>query len=469
MRTPLSPAQIEALRRSYGQKGFGYFLDMGLGKTFLALTEFNNGVRREQLNRLVVVCPNSFKGGWLDEIDKHGFNFDAHILEAARLKHAQLFVRDKHFRPTVLIINYEAIRLPQVMALVADFAEGGRTMLAVDESIAVKNPQSKRTKAVLGLAPLFERIRCLTGKPMTQGPQDLWAQLRLCGLQDGRNFYAFRNRFCRMGGWQGREVIGALNTDELQHIMEPITFQALKDDWLDGMPDKVYTIRRYALGEVLTRHYNQMRDQFMTWLADNREVSVEIAITKYIKLAQIQAGFIIEEADAHRPGWATSLIDDKDNPRLATLLEVLDESSGKVAICFKHRFVGEQLYKALATRRYHPAILRGGMEPEEIAFAKTSFNSDKKCRAILLQIQASKFGHTLLGDQGDIADACSTMIFYENSYSLDDRSQIEDRIHRIGQKQSCLYVDLVGSELDMDIIHALQRKESMYEAVMRNV
>jgi SWI/SNF-related matrix-associated actin-dependent regulator 1 of chromatin subfamily A len=103
----------------------------------------------------------------------------------------------------------------------------------------------------------------------------------------------------------------------------------------------------------------------------------------------------------------------------------------------------------------------------DVAAAKTAFNDDPDVRVILLQVQASKFGHTLLGDQDNIGDRCSTMIFYENSWSLDDRSQIEDRIHRMGQKaSSCLYIDFVGSGMDEEIIGALQHKEDVYQAVM---
>ena len=56
---------------------------------------------------------------------------------------------------------------------------------------------------------------------------------------------------------------------------------------------------------------------------------------------------------------------------------------------------------------------------------------------MLLQAEAGKYGHTLVGTPDD---PCATMIFFENSYSLDTRSQLEDRIHRMGAvAESCLY------------------------------
>jgi SNF2 family DNA or RNA helicase len=106
------------------------------------------------------------------------------------------------------------------------------------------------------------------------------------------------------------------------------------------------------------------------------------------------------------------------------------------------------------------------MEPHEIQDAKDQFNNNPGCRIILVQSRAGKYGHTLLGGEGN--DHCSTMVFAENSYSLDDRSQIEDRIHRHGQTaESCLYVDVWGTTLDKRVIAALQAKENIAQAVFK--
>jgi hypothetical protein len=107
------------------------------------------------------------------------------------------------------------------------------------------------------------------------------------------------------------------------------------------------------------------------------------------------------------------------------------------------------------------------MEPAEIQSHKDKFNNDPNCRVILVQIRAGKYGHTLLGGS-DIVDKCSTMVFAENSYSLDDRSQIEDRMHRHGQTESCLYVDIWGTPLDHKITLALQAKENIVQAVFQH-
>ena len=118
---------------------------------------------------------------------------------------------------------------------------------------------------------------------------------------------------------------------------------------------------------------------------------------------------------------------------------------------------------------YDCAWIGGGMKPEEVAEQKARFNEDPACRVILLQCDAARYGHTLLGGPGE-DDKCRTMIFFENSYSADTRDQIEDRIHRRGQTgESVLYIDLSGSDLDRRIVKALQRKDQLYRSVFKNL
>ena len=135
---------------------------------------------------------------------------------------------------------------------------------------------------------------------------------------------------------------------------------------------------------------------------------------------------------------------------------------GKCCVVYRHRAVLPILIKALA--EYDPAWIKGQMKPDEVEEQKSRFNNDPHCRVIFLQCDASKYGHTLCLQPEE--DKCRTMLFFENSYSLDTRSQVEDRIHRRGQTgEYVLYIDLSGSDFDRRVIKALQRKENLHQAV----
>lgn len=454
--TPLEPVQLEALKRSHLRRGFGFFMDMGLGKTLTALHEF---MTHPRCTRMVVFAPNTFKPGWADEARKHGIDADVFVFESAKRRACEEWIRREagRKRPPILILNYEALLSESTRALIDEFCKNRAVYLAIDESISIKNNQSKRTKAVLTMLPMFEVIRCLTGRPSTQGPHDLWAQLRAVGAYE-RNFYGFRNRFCRMGGWQGREILGSQNEDELQRIMEPHVFYARKADWLHAVPEKRYTNRYYTLGPILQPRYHEMEQQFLVWVRAQRRVAVTVVIAQYQKLLQIQCGFVHDEG-----GEVEWLVSDEENPRLTLLKRVIEEEvKGKVVICYSHKAVGDQLHRHFIDAAY----IKGGMKAHEVEAQKDRFNVNHACRIMLAQVDASKYGHTIIGDQSNPTFACSTMIYYQNSYSLDTRSQTEDRIHRMGQRYDCLYVDLIGTDMDRNVVGALQRKQAIYDAVM---
>jgi hypothetical protein len=331
------------------------------------------------------------------------------------------------------------------------------TMLILDESIQIKTHDSQQTKAALALSQEAVLVRLLTGLPQTQGAHDLYPQLKAIGLFTNQKFWAFRNTFCVMGGWENKVVMGVKNAEILAAAMAPVVFQAKKSDWLPDLPRKDYSIRTYEMSGEQAAQYKQMHDEFVLEL-ETGNVAVDVAVTKYEKLAQIMVGMIIDEN-----GIVRELVAPTQNPRLTVLRDLLEQIPGKAIVIYRHRAVFDLLHDF--GNLDEPAFIKGGMKPEEIAAEKDRFNYDPNCRVLLGQAEATKYGHTLLGGEAD-TEHCSTMIFFENSYSLDTRTQVEDRIHRRGQRgENVLYIDLSGSELDRRVVRALQKKKDLYEAV----
>lgn len=455
----LLPVQEEALRRSNGARGFAYFMEQGLGKTLTSQADLLEQVSRGNANRSIVIAPNSFKGGWVDDTTKHGLPINQIIYESGGNAHEYWARRDSN-QVRQIIVNYEALRSEKTLRWLKDWAGARDTFVIADESIKLKDHRSLQTKAALELSRSCAMARVLSGKPMAQGPHDLWAQMRFIKHLNGFEFFPFRNAFCKMGGFKAKQVVGAMNEDILAERIDPVLFRASKADWAKHLPPKSWTIRDYRMTPEQAAQYKSMHDDFVLWLNSDEVVTVDAAITKYIKLAQIQCGWIYDEGSKPRP-----LLPDERNPRLQLLLETIDEEVvGKVAIAYHHKPVFDQLIRNLGGED-KCAWIRGGMSPQEITEQKRRFNEDREVRFILLQDDASKYGHTLLGIP-EPGYMCQTMIIYENNYSLDTRSQIEDRIHREGQiADIVLYIDLCGTPLDRDCIKALQRKESVFQAV----
>lgn len=461
LKRPPFRAQFEALEKGWDKPGFNFYMEQGLGKSATLLANFVLLRQAGKARRMIVVVPNSFKGGWAEEIQKEGVVCPTFIWQSGQTDKFKRFITEN--QEWILIINWEAM-YNFTDALGAEVVQNGHLLIvAADESIKLKNPKANWTKAVLWLGSHAGWTRNLSGKPLTQGSHDLWSQLKFCKFIKKMNYYAFRNRFCTMGGYMNKQVVGAQNQDELSRILKDTSFLARKVDFTD-LPAKLepVTIPVELRGDQL-RAYKQMERQFLTEIIeadkDRQKITVDMVLTRDIKLRQIMSGWIYDDENNVK-----ELMDFEDNHRFKMLDEILTEQIvGKAVIVAWYRPTIERLKRSFTKMGYEPQVIRGGMTTQEIDDQKAAFNTSDSTRVMIVQQVSAKYGHTLLGTE---KQPCSSMLFFEQSYSLDDRSQIEDRIHRYGQIWPCSYFDFVAGKLDRAVIRALQRKESVAAAIL---
>lgn len=475
--------QLEALRRSiygystmetrfqrpqpkklqhYGNPAVGWsnFIEMRLGKTPISLNEFLILQDDFGFKKLVVFAPNSYKEAWVSEVDKFGLTAPAWAFETSEIKAAQKFVKIAKDE-SILVVNYEALQFQEVKAFLSGHIDS-RTLVVADESIKIKNPTSLFFLGAMEVTKEAGMTRNLTGLPITQGPQDLWAQLRFTKKLNGLNFYTFRNRYCRMGGFKGKKIIG-VKEDKKEHLaaaLSQVSFIAKKKDWGKVTDPKFFTAD-LPMTKEQQAYYDEMNREFVVFLEDGQEVTADQVITKMIKLAQISSGFIYTE-----DGNTVEFMDPKKTPKMKRLLEFLDtEVPSKTVIPYVYKQSGKALRESLA--KFNPAIIgsQGDMKDLDANYEseKMRFNRDPNCRVCLVQMVSGKYGHDLSGVDGDRSDY---MIFYENSYSLDDRTQIEARNQIAEQTWNNTYVDFACSKQERDVVKALQNKMNVAEAVL---
>ena len=87
------------------------------------------------------------------------------------------------------------------------------------------------------------------------------------------------------------------------------------------------------------------------------------------------------------------------------------------------------------------------------------FQEDLECRFFVGTPQTGGYGITLT--------QANTVVYYSNGYDLEKRLQSEDRAHRIGQKKSVTYVDLIADDtVDEKIVKALRKKINIASEVL---
>ena len=220
---------------------FGILADeMGTGKTVQVCTY----LAESKPHKTLIVCPNTVKRVWLDHInDWTNLRPVMTGKSAASRRKALKAIADDE--ADVLIINWEALRLHSRLApygsvaLKRCVACGGFdpsvkvaacevhlkelneiTFNAViaDEAHRAKDPASKQTRALWYVARDADARFALTGTPMANTPDELWALLHFVNPIEWPSKVKFRDRYCEQGINEDGKVIvkGLLPTTEAE-------------------------------------------------------------------------------------------------------------------------------------------------------------------------------------------------------------------------------------------------------------
>ena len=245
-------------------------------------------------------------------------------------------------------------------------------------------------------------------------------------------------------------VVGYQNLSELSDKLKPFSYRVLKDDCLD-LPDKIYMKREVQLTDEQKKLYNQMKQQALAVL-NGKTVTTVTALTQLMRLHQITCGHF--SAD-------DGTIQEIKNNRLAELLDVLEEVEGKAIIWAHYQHDVMNIYKLLE-EKYGPGSVvhyYGKTLPEQRDYAIKNFKNNDKVRFFVGTPQTGVYGITLV--------QANTVIYYSNGYDLEKRMQSEDRAHRIGQKKTVTYVDIIAEDtVDTKIVKSLRKKIDIASKVL---
>lgn len=453
--------QLEALNKIYEQRAVALFMSMRTGKSKTVI-DFACAKRMEgKADRLLIVCPLSIRKNWVREFDVHApIPIDAHLLDTARK--FDCWLGEPHdFK--CLIVGVESLATGKAAGLAERFLlSGTRTIMVVDESSKIKNPRANRTKVCISLGLKAETRLILTGTPVANGPIDLYAQFEfldtdIIGVGD---YYSFRNRYAVMGGYEGKQIVGYQNMEELTEIIEPFVYQVTHRDAFPDAPDKTYVQREVELAPEQKRLYTQMKKELRVATGD-QELSVKNALEKALRLQQIVGGHV---AYLDEQEMAVTAAIDGPNPKVAELLDMMEEIPGSVVIWCA--FVPEILMVAAALRKAY-----GDEQVVELHGAIEESERDRNVN-VLFQGGTARFlvANASVGGMGLSMYKADTEVFFSNSFNYTDREQAEARAFAPGKPQGTLIVDLIATgTIDEHIHRALTAKKSMSEYIRDSI
>jgi len=455
---------MTALEKSWNKENFAYFMEMGTGKTKVLIDNMSMLYDKGKIDGALIVAPKGVVKTWYEqELPTHLPNhienvtvlWQSNITKKQQEKLESLFEIETALH--ILIMNVEAFSTEKGVKFASKFLSSHKTLMAIDESTTIKTPTAKRTKNIIDLGKHAKYRRILTGSPITKNPLDLYTQCEFLDpyLLDFASYYSFRNRYAEMKTMhlRGRsiQVVSEFkNLGELSDTVKTFSERVLKEDCLD-LPPKVFMKRYVTLTADQKKLYNQMKEQALAILNGKMTTTMTV-LTQLMRLHQITCGHFTAD------DGSTQAV---DSNRLNELMSVLEETEGKAIIWANYQLsVGEIIQRIIKEYGEDSYVHYYGLTSQEDRQNNIrKFQNDPNCRFIIGTPQTGGYGITLT--------QAHTVIYYSNSYDLEKRLQSEDRAHRIGQKKTVTYIDLICEDtVDEKIVKALRDKINIASEVM---
>jgi SNF2 family DNA or RNA helicase len=456
--------QLDALEISWNKEVYAYFMEMGTGKTKVLIDNMSMLYDQGKINGALIVAPKGVIGTWyyqeipihlVDHVENKAVLWQPNFTKEYSKKLENLFKPDDDLH--ILIMNVEAFSTQKGVEFASKFLSSHNTLMVVDESTTIKNPQAKRTKSLLRLSKLARYRRIMTGSPVTKNPLDLYSQCEFLDpfCLDFASYYTFRNRYAEMrtANFAGRSVqivTKFRHLEELAEKLKPFSFRVLKEDCLD-LPEKTFMKRSIELTTEQKEVYQQMKKMALAVL-NGKQVTTVNVLTQLMRLHQITCGHFTADDGS---------IQDIKNNRLNELMNVLDEIEGKVVIWAHYQYDVKKIIKEIQKVHGPRSVVDYyGLTPQNLRDEyRYAFQNDDNVRYLVGTPQTGGYGITLT--------AANTMIYYSNGYDLEKRLQSQDRIHRIGQKKPVTYIDIIAEDtVDNKIVKALRKKINIASEVM---
>lgn len=436
--------------------GFGELFEMGCGKTLTTIAVAGALYNLGKIDRVLVVAPTSVCSVWPHDLNQFAtFPWEARVLLGDKKKRLKALneLENWPFKALrIAVINYESTHREGIFEALATYKPD---LIVCDESQRIKNPSAAQSKALhkLGDAAPFRMI--LSGTPVQNNAVDLYSQYRfLDPAVYGANFYAFKNRYCIMGGYGQHQIVGYRNMDELVEKEHSVAYRVTKEECLD-LPQQTFINRYVQFTDAEQAIYEQLRKSSFLELETGENVTATTILTMYLRLMQLTGGFLTAD-ESTRPKQVNTA-------KLDALADIVDDyvvDAGKKLVIFA-RFRAEiaAIENLLRLRKIQYGSIYGDVPMEERGKIVDDFQTNPDTKVFVAQIQTAGLGITL--------HAASTAVFYSYDYNYANYAQALARIHRIGQRLPVTYIHLVvDGSIDEKILAALENKEDMAKTVV---
>lgn len=398
--------QNKVLEETKGKNHVAYYLEMGLGKTFVGSEKLM------QLNAStnLIICQKSKINDWIEHLKENygGFIYDLTNKKEfeqfyLRLSSYKSSLSDKLYptgKPMMIgVINYElAFRRKELMEL-RNFT------LMLDESSMIQNEKAKRTKFILSLNA--ENVILLSGTPVGGKYENLWSQCRLLGWYINKT--EFWNRYIKtrmidVNGFSLPIVVGYTNIRDLKDNLRLHGAVFLKSSEVLDLPEQV-DIKQYVES---TKEYKSFKKNAIIEIEDETLVGDNI-LKKML--------------------YERQLCGEYNENKLNALKEIMESTNNRLIIFYNFTKEKDLIVSLCKKLNKSYSIING--EIKDLTAYETNEDS-----VTIVQYQAGAMGLNL--------QKANKIIYFTLPLSSELFEQSKKRIHRIGQVDTCFYYYLLA-------------------------
>lgn len=419
----LFPHQKQALEMTSSQNRVAYYLDMGLGKTFVG----SEKMRELGAKANLVICQKSKIQDWCDHFKE---NYQCEVVDLTTLKidKFESFIHLCEVIPHTIvgIINYDLIFRRPALAKLRNFT------LILDESSLVQNETSKRSKFILKrLKP--ENVILLSGTPTGGKYEKLWSQCQLLGWDISKT--AFWNTYVKyhfedFDGFPVKIIDGYKNIERLKQKLREQGAVFMKSDEVFDLPQQIDT----TLYASICKEYRKFRKDSIVKF-DNQEFVGDTSLTKML-YERMLCGFANKE-------------------KLNLFKDLLNSTDDRIIVFYNFQNELMKLSEIVIDSDRPLSVVNGSTK--DLSAYENFENS-----VTLIQYQAGAMGLNL--------QKSNKIVYFTPPLSSELFEQSKKRTHRIGQERTCFYYYLIcKNSIETKIYSALKMRRDYTERLFENV
>jgi len=416
----LYPHQEEALNQTKDFNRVAYYLDMGLGKTFVGSEKMMQ--LGKQLNLLI--CQKSKIQDWIQHFNDHYpnkvFTYNLTTWEKEDWEGLKSWAMDGQFID-VFIINYElAFRRKQLLQI-KNFT------LMLDESSMIQNEKAKRSKFILQMKP--DNVILLSGTPTAGKYENLYSQLHLLGWKISKDLYwkqYIDTEWVETDGFFRQKVIGYKNVERLKRKLNQHGAIFMKSEEVVDLPEQVFN--KVMIGT--TKEYRKfMKNRIIT--VEGKEMIGDTTLTKRL--------------------YARMLCGHYNQNKLEAFRDLVDSTDDRLIVFYNFNDELDVLMKLVEDK---PILIINGSIKDLTAYEEQD-NS-----ITFVQYQAGAMGLNL--------QKSNKVIYFTLPQSSELFEQSKKRVHRIGQSKRCFYYYMMCIDsVEEDILETLEMRKDYTDELFK--